>query len=44
MAYELKNMPNKAIEYYLLYSGIETDDKMINIVKQRIRQLEEIKD
>ena len=40
MAYELKNMPQKAIEYYLLYSGIESDEKMLNLVKQRIKELE----
>ena len=33
-------MPQKAIEYYLLYSGIESDEKMINLVKQRIKELE----
>ena len=32
MAYELKNMPEKAVEYYLLYTGIESDEKMLNIV------------
>ena len=41
MAYELKNMPEKAVEYYLLYCGVESDEKMLNIVKQRIKQLEE---
>ena len=41
MAYELKNMPQRAIEYYLLYSGIESDEKMLNLVKQRIKELEE---
>ena len=37
-------MPEKAIEYYLLYTGIESDEKMLNIVKQRIKQLEAGKD
>ena len=40
MAYELKDMPQKAIEYYHLYSGIESDEKMLDIVKDRIEQLE----
>ena len=40
MAYELKDMPKKAVEYYYLYSGIESDEKMIKIVKERIEQLE----
>ena len=40
MSYELKDMPKKAVEYYLLYSGIETDQKMLNLVKQRIEELE----
>ena len=42
MAYELKDMPDKAIEYYLLYTGIESDEKMLNLVNQRIKQLEAI--
>ena len=40
MCYELKNMSEKAIEYYHLYTGIETDEKMINLVNQKIKQLE----
>lgn len=40
MAYELKDMPDKAIEYYLLYTGIESDEKMLDIVNKRIKQLE----
>jgi len=40
MAYELKNKPQKAIEYYLLYTGIESDEKMLHLVKQRIKELE----
>ena len=40
MSYELKDMPEKAIEYYHLYCGIETDEKMLNIVKDRIKQIE----
>ena len=40
MAYELKNQPKEAIRYYCLYTGIETDEKMISIVNQRIKQLE----
>jgi hypothetical protein len=34
-------MPDKAIEYYHLYTGIETDGKMLNIVNQKIKELEE---
>jgi tetratricopeptide (TPR) repeat protein len=40
MAYELKDNPKKAIEYYLLYLGVEKDEKMISLVKQRIKELE----
>ena len=40
MSYELKDMPERAIEYYHLYTGIETDEKMIDMVNQRIKQLE----
>ena len=42
MAYELKNIPDKAIEYYTLYMGIESDVKMVSMVSERIKQLEEI--
>ena len=34
-------MPDKAIEYYHLYTGIETDNKMLSIVNQKIKELEE---
>ena len=40
MAYEQMKMPDKAIEYYCLYTGIETDETMINIVNQKIKSLE----
>ena len=40
MAYELKDMPQKSIEYYKQYCEIETDDKMLKLVKQRIKELE----
>ena len=40
MAYELKCKPGKAVEYYLLYCGLESDEKMLDIVRQRIKQLE----
>ena len=40
MAYELKDLPKKAVEYYLLYLGVEKDEKMVNLVKQRIKELE----
>ena len=36
----LKEMPEKAIEYYLLYIGIESDEKMIKAVKDKIKDLE----
>ena len=41
LTYELKDMPDKAIEYYHLYTGIETDSKMLSIVTQKIKELEE---
>lgn len=41
LAYELKEMPEKALEYYYLYIGIENDDKMLRIVNQKIKELEE---
>ena len=41
LTYELKDMPQKAIEYYCLYTGLESDEKMINIVNDKIRQLED---
>lgn len=40
LAYEQLQDTNKALEYYYLYSGIETDEKMLNVVKQKIKQLE----
>lgn len=40
MAYEQKEEPEKALEYYYLYSGIEKDEKMLNVVNQKIKQLE----
>ena len=40
MAYEQKDEPAKALEYYYLYSGIESDEKMLNVVNQKIKQLE----
>lgn len=40
MAYEQKGDYDKAIEYYCLYSGIESDKKMLNIVEERIKNLE----
>lgn len=43
MAYEQKEMPEKAIEYYLLYKGLESDEKMIDIVDSKIKILEEQK-
>ena len=40
MAYEQKGINDKAIEYYYLYSGLESDDTMLNIVNQKIKRLE----
>ena len=40
LAYEQKQDKDKALEYYYLYSGIETDEKMLNTVNQKIKQLE----
>ena len=41
LTYELKDMPQKAIEYYYLYTGLESDKKMIEIVNDKIKQLED---
>ena len=41
LTYELKDMPQKAIEYYCLYTGLESDKKMIEIVNDKIKQLED---
>ena len=40
MAYEQKKDIDKALEYYYLYAGIEKDEKMLNMVNQKIKQLE----
>ncbi len=40
MAYEQKEDIEKALEYYYLYSGLEKDEKMLNVVNQKIKQLE----
>ena len=40
LAYEQKNDIDKALEYYYLYSGLEKDEKMLNVVNQKIKQLE----
>ena len=41
LTYELKEMPEKAIEYYNLYIGHETDGKMISSVREKIKELED---
>ena len=41
LTYELKEMPEKAIEYYVLYTGIESDEKMLKIVRDKIKELED---
>ena len=38
---KLKEMPEKAIEYYVLYTGIESDEKMLKIVREKIKELED---
>ena len=40
LTYELKNMPEKALEYYNLYIGVESDVKMLDSVKDKIKSLE----
>ena len=40
MAYEQKNMVDKALEYYYLYTGIESNEAILNVVNQKIKQLE----
>ncbi|MCQ2743940.1 MAG: tetratricopeptide repeat protein [bacterium] len=40
MAYEQKKMPDKALEYYYLYSGLETDQGILSVVEQKIKKLE----
>ena len=40
MAYEQKGMNDKALEYYYLYTGLETDENVLNVVNQRINKLE----
>ena len=40
LTYELQDVPEKALEYYYLYIGLETDPKMLDIVKKKIKQLE----
>ena len=40
MAYEQKGMKDKAIEYYYLYSGLETDEGILNVLEQKIKRLE----
>ncbi len=41
LAYEQKEDSEKALEYYYLYSGLEKDEKMLNVVNQKIKQLEQ---
>lgn len=40
MAYEQKGMKDKALEYYYLYSGLETDAGILSVVEQKIKKLE----
>ena len=41
LAYEQKEEVSKALEYFYLYTGIETDEKMLSVVNQKIKQLEQ---
>ena len=41
LAYEQKNDTQKALEYYYLYAGLEKDEKMLNVVNQKIKSLEQ---
>ena len=40
LAYEQKGDVNKALEYYYLYAGLETDEKMQITINQKIKSLE----
>ena len=40
MAYEQKGLTDKALEYYYLYSGLETDAGILSVVEQKIKKLE----
>ena len=40
LTYELESNVDKALEYYYLYIGLESDQKMLNIVNSKIKQLE----
>ena len=35
-----KGMKDKALEYYYLYSGLETDEGILSVVEQKIKKLE----
>ncbi|MCQ2753879.1 MAG: tetratricopeptide repeat protein [bacterium] len=43
LAYEQLKQKDKALEYYYLYSGIESNEKMLNTVEQKIKILESMK-
>lgn len=40
LAYEQKGNKDKALEYYYLYTGLESDENVLNAVNQRIKNLE----
>ena len=40
MAYEKKGLTYKALEYYYLYSGLESDAGVLSVVEQKIKKLE----
>jgi tetratricopeptide (TPR) repeat protein len=40
MAYEQKGMKDQALQYYYLYSGLETDPGVLSVLEQKIKRLE----
>jgi tetratricopeptide (TPR) repeat protein len=44
LTHELQSNVQKALEYYYLYVGLESDEKMLSIVNKKIKQLEANKD
>ena len=44
LTYELCKNISKSLEYYYLYIGLESDEKMLEIVNKKIKQLEADKD
>ena len=44
LTHELQENKTKALEFYYQYLGLESDEKMLGIVKDKIKQLEADKD